>query len=139
MMGENRFLSLPHPFFPSCSPTWKPLIHTCCHPPKVAGTLHSVIMTAHRTRHMAEHEPCRVLITSLDPEPLRRVRIPYSQHIAGQQLSLALLIASVEKRRLSRSAERCRNWVGMVGCSCHGCILNFFHWNSTYFLSKFKL
>lgn len=38
------------PFFPSCS-TWKPLIHTCCHPPKVTGTLHSVIMTAHRTCH----------------------------------------------------------------------------------------
>lgn len=72
---------------------------------------------------MAEHKPCQVLITSLDPEPLRRIRSPHSQHIAGQQLSLALLTASVGKRKLSRSAERSRNWVGMVGCSCHGYIL----------------
>lgn len=138
-MGENRFLSLPHPFFSSCSPTWKPFIHTCCHPPKSQAlyTVSSWMLTG--PVPIAEHKPCQVLITSLDPEPLVRVRSPYSQHIAGQQLSLALLIASVEKRRVSRSAERSRNWVGMVGCSYHGCILNFFHWNSTYFLSKFKL
>lgn len=144
-MRDRGISSYPILFFPSCSTLKSPILPVSrnlhCHPPKVPGFFHSFTMNAYRTCHHSWTLPG--LITSLCP--LEVPEAPDSQYTAaGQPLATGVPDGAggrkeVEQKMWGKIPVLGWDLGGSGGGSCHGHILNFFHWNTTYFPPKCKL
>lgn len=131
--GRKRHLFLPPPLFSVVlleNPSFTPVsINLHCHPPKATGLFHRFIMNALRTWGT----------------PCGSARGPWLSIYCWRAAIITRVPNGISGRKEEEQDMQGKisvlGWdgVGVVGRSCHEYILNFVHWNSTYFFLKIKL